>query len=79
MFRKSGLGVSRAEGGEKIFKCVLGSKEKLCHDGCTRTPSCSLGLVIPMSSPLEAGEKFAVSPTSGICKKGRDTVSPMRV
>lgn len=41
LLRKNGLGVSRAEWGEKVLECVLGSNEKLLHNGCTRTPACS--------------------------------------
>lgn len=43
---------------------------------CTPPHNCYLLLFYgDVSSPPEAGEKFAISSTSGICKKGRATVS----
>lgn len=55
------------------------STQRLCTPAHSRYLPLFLGDVSPMSSPLEAGEKFAISSSSGICKKGRAMVSEMRV
>lgn len=55
------------------------STQRLCTPPHSRYLPLFLGDVIPMSSPLEAEEKFAISFSSGICKKGRAMVSQMRV